>query len=286
MKIISTVAGFARYRPGMPAPVGLVPTMGCLHEGHLSLVKKAREENHSVVASIFVNPTQFGPSDDFNRYPRTFDRDCRLLDDAGADAVFAPAPEAMYPDGYDTWVEVGGITQRLEGAARPRHFRGVATVVLKLLNIVQPDNAYFGQKDAQQALVIHKMARDLNLNVNIQVLPVIRDENGLALSSRNSYLSTSEKAAAGRIPAAFKLAEAMLKEGETSAGLIKDAVTRLLEQEPVLRIEYISIADPCSLEEMETIDRPALLSLAVKAGSTRLIDNTLLAPGWKDSPGQ
>ncbi|MBN1369846.1 MAG: pantoate--beta-alanine ligase [Dehalococcoidaceae bacterium] len=286
MKIITTVAGFARYRPGLAPSVGLVPTMGCLHEGHLSLLKKAREENRSVVASIFVNPAQFGPNEDFSRYPRTFDRDCRLLDDAGVDTVFAPPPEEMYPEGYDTWVEIGGITQRLEGSARPGHFRGVATIVLKLFNIIKPEKAYFGQKDAQQALVIRKMARELNLNISIRVLPIVRDEFGLALSSRNTYLSTGEKTAALQIPAALKLAEKMLGEGKTRTAAIKDAVTRFLEEKPVLRIDYVSIAEPDSLKELETIDRPALLSLAVWAGSTRLIDNIVLTPQQKDSTGR
>jgi len=286
MHVITTAAEFARFRTGAACPVGLVPTMGCLHEGHLSLVERARRDNATAVASIFVNPAQFGPNEDFSRYPRTFDRDCRMLKQAKVDAVFAPAPQEMYPQGYDTWVEAGGITQRLEGAARPGHFRGVATVVLKLFNIVWPDNAYFGQKDAQQAMVIRKMVRDLNLNINIITLPIVRDESGLALSSRNSYLSREEKAAAGRIPACLKLAEKMLAGGQTGAAAIREELARFLEEEPLLRVEYISIAAPDSLEEVETIDRPALLSLAVWAGSTRLIDNTILAPVRKDSPGQ
>jgi len=285
MRVITTAAEFARFRAGAPSPVGLVPTMGCLHAGHLSLVEKARRDNAAAVASIFVNPAQFGPNEDFGRYPRTFDRDCDLLSQAKIDAVFAPPPEEIYPQGYDTWVEVGGITQRLEGAARPGHFRGVATVVLKLFNIVRPDNAYFGQKDAQQVLVIRKMARDLNLDINIITLPIVRDESGLALSSRNTYLSREEKTAAGRIPAALKLAESMLAGGENNAVAIREALTRFLEEDPVLRIEYISIADQDSLEELESIGQPALLSLAVWAGGTRLIDNTILAPTRKDSAG-
>jgi len=285
MRVITTAAEFARFRAGAPSPVGLVPTMGCLHAGHLSLVEKARQDNAAAVASIFVNPAQFGPNEDFGRYPRTFDRDCDLLSQAKVDAVFAPLPEEMYPQGYDTWVEVGSITQRLEGTARPGHFRGVATVVLKLFNIVRPDNAYFGQKDAQQVLVIRKMARDLNLDINIITLPIVRDESGLALSSRNTYLSREEKTAAGRIPAALKLAESMLAGGENNAGAIREALTRFLEADPALRIEYISIAGPDSLEELESIGQPALLSLAVWAGGTRLIDNTVLAPTRKDSAG-
>lgn len=283
MHVITTAAEFARFRAGAPSPVGLVPTMGCLHAGHLSLMEKARRDNAVAVASIFVNPAQFGPNEDFSRYPRTFDRDCQTLKQAKIDAVFAPPPDEMYPQGYDAWVEVGGITRKLEGAARPGHFRGVATVVLKLFNIVRPDNAYFGQKDAQQALIIRKMVRDLNLNIDIVTLPIVRDESGLALSSRNTYLSKEEKAAAGRIPAALKLAEKMLDSGQADAAAIREELARFLEEEPLLRIEYISIACPNSLVELQTIEQPALLSLAVWAGSTRLIDNTILAPARKDS---
>lgn len=275
MITVSTVEEYKSLLGKIARPVGLVPTMGCLHEGHISLVKVARDENQTVVASVFVNPAQFGPREDFERYPRDLQADSALLENEGVDVLFTPSAAEMYAPGYDTWVEVGTITQMLEGASRPGHFRGVATVVLKLFNIICPDTAYFGQKDAQQVLVIKKMVRELNLGIDIKTLPIIRSEQGLALSSRNKYLSSEEKTSALAIFNSLKLAEKLYAEGERNADSIKNQMEGLLIRAGA-KIDYISIASPDTLEEIETITREALVSLAVFFGSTRLIDNTLL----------
>jgi len=256
--------------------VGFVPTMGYLHDGHLALVKQARAENSVVVASIFVNPTQFGPTEDFKTYPRNTKRDLAMLRKEGADIVFMPSAEDMYPEGYSTWVEVEKVTDRLEGSYRPGHFKGVTTVVAKLFNIVEPTRAYFGQKDAQQALVIKKMVADLNMNLEVIVAPTVRESDGLAMSSRNIYLNPQERQAATVLFKALTLAQNMLTKGDRNAESIRQKMTALISKEPLAKIEYVSIADAETLEELSKIDRPALASLAVRIGKTRLIDNILL----------
>lgn len=256
--------------------VGFVPTMGYLHEGHLELVRRARAENSVVVVSIFVNPTQFGPTEDFNRYPRDIPRDLGLLEQVGTDIVFIPSAEEMYPSGFNTWVVVEKVTERLEGKSRPGHFRGVATVVAKLFNIVEPTRAYFGQKDAQQVVVIKKMVSDLNMNLEIVVVPTVRESDGLAMSSRNVYLNPQERQAATVLFRALSLAESMWRKGERDAETIRQAMVSLIKEEPLAEIDYVSIAHPETLEELATIDGPALASLAVRIGKTRLIDNMVL----------
>ena len=276
MKVIETIAEMRKARHLVSDPVGLVPTMGYLHEGHLSLVRLACKENSLVVVSIFVNPTQFGPSEDLASYPRDMARDLRLLEQEGTDLVFAPSAEEVYTKGFSTWVDVEKVTERLEGVSRPGHFRGVATVVAKLFNIVQPDNAYFGQKDAQQAVVIKKMAAELNMNLNIVLGPTIREKDGLALSSRNSYLNPEERQAASVLYKALTQAKKLWQQGETNADTIRREMRLLIQQEPLAQEDYVSIADASTLEELSIIDRPALASLAVRIGKTRLIDNLQL----------
>jgi len=280
MNVIETVAGMEAERAGMAGSVGFVPTMGYLHEGHISLVCRARADNDHVIASIFVNPTQFGPGEDYDRYPRDPERDLRLLEGEHVDVVFAPTVEEMYPPGFDDWVEVHGLlVSRLEGAARPGHFRGVTTVVARLFRIVRPHRAYFGQKDAQQLRVIRQMVRDLALPVEIVPLPTVRDVDGLALSSRNVYLSPKEREAALVLPRALALAQEMFQEqGVRDAGLVRSSLERYIRRVPGVNLEYVSIADEETLEELDAIDRPALVLLAARVGFTRLIDNTLLVP--------
>ncbi|MGA2368548.1 MAG: pantoate--beta-alanine ligase [Dehalococcoidia bacterium] len=256
--------------------VGFVPTMGYLHEGHLELVRQAKNENHVAVVSLFVNPAQFAPHEDFKSYPRDLDRDLALLESIGTDIVFIPGDKDMYPAGYDTWVEVKGITQTLEGRSRPTHFQGVTTVCNKLFNIVQPNRAYFGQKDAQQTLVIEKMVADLNMNLEIVVAPTVREKDGLAMSSRNTYLTAEERAAAPVLYKALQLASDMYGKGERDAILIKNAMTRLISAVPAGKIDYISIADIETLREVNAIRGRVLVSLAVKLGKPRLIDNIIL----------
>lgn len=275
MITVGTIEEYKRHLGKFARPMGLVATMGYLHEGHLSLVRAARAENQTVAASIFVNPAQFGPGEDFERYPRDMAGDSSLLEKEGVDVLFAPRADEMYTPDHNTWVKVGTVTERLEGASRPGHFRGVATVVLKLFNIICPDTAYFGQKDAQQVLVIKKMVRDLNLGIDIKTMPIIRSADGLALSSRNKYLSPDEKASALAIFNSLKLAEKLFAEGARQSELIKKQVERVLTGAGA-KIDYISVASPDTLEELETISQGALLSLAVYFGSTRLIDNILL----------
>ncbi|MFH1003869.1 MAG: pantoate--beta-alanine ligase [Chloroflexota bacterium] len=276
MKVIETIAGMKSQRLRLAEPVGLVPTMGYLHQGHLSLVRQARAENASVVVSIFVNPTQFGPREDLAGYPRDLQRDLAMLEQAGTDVVFMPANAEMYPPQFDSWVEVGTITRPLEGAARPGHFRGVTTVVAKLFNIVRPGRAYFGQKDAQQAAVITKMVADLDMNLAVVTLPTVREPDGLAMSSRNSYLSPEERRAATVLYRALCLARERWQQGETDAGRLRREMTALIEQEPLASIDYVSLADAATLAELERVAPPALVSLAVKIGRTRLIDNIVL----------
>jgi len=276
MEIVRTITEMKALRKQCRASVGFVPTMGYLHAGHLSLVKRARDENSTVAVSIFVNPTQFGPTEDLKTYPRELQRDLDLLENEKTDIVFAPSEEEMYPKGYNSWVEVGQVTERLEGSCRPGHFRGVATVVAKLFNIVEPSRAYFGQKDAQQAIVIKKMVRDLDMNLEIVVAPTVRENYGLAMSSRNVYLNPEERQAASVLFRALTRARGLWERGEKDCGSLRQEMLALVGQEPLARIEYISIADPQTLEELSRMDRPALASLAVKFGKTRLIDNILL----------
>jgi len=280
MRVAKTLAEFRELRAELPSPVGFVPTMGYLHDGHLSLARMARTDCASVVASIFVNPTQFAPNEDLDAYPRDLARDLELLEGIGTDLVLAPDDNAeIYPEHDSTWVTVENLTQRLEGGSRPTHFRGVATVVTKLFNIVQPDRAYFGQKDAQQALVIRRMVRDLMMPIQLILGPTIREPDGLAMSSRNAYLEPDQRAAAVILRKALDLAEHLYNEGERDATTIRQAMMALLDAEPLAQPDYVSIASIDTLEELERIEAQALVSLAVKIGLPRLIDNTVLPPG-------
>lgn len=279
MHISRTVADVRAARSGAPAPVGLVPTMGALHDGHLSLVKRARDECATVIASLFVNPTQFGPNEDFDRYPRDEATDVALLERYGVDFVFAPSVDEMYVQGDATTVRVAGVAERLEGAQRPGHFDGVATVVTKLLNIVQPDRAYFGEKDAQQLLVIRKLARETYLPVEIVGCPTVREADGLALSSRNAFLSAEERRQALSISAGLGRARREFKAGERDPDRLRALVRTVIEAQPLAAIDYVSLADTGTLDELDgPLQRPALLSLAVRFGGTRLIDNVTLDP--------
>jgi len=276
MRVAKTIAEARALRQKLGGTVGFVPTMGYLHEGHLALVKQARIGNSAVLVSIYVNPTQFGPREDFGAYPRDLNRDLELLRGEGVDIVFVPSDGEMYPAEFSSWVDVGNVTGRLEGASRPGHLRGVATVVAKLFNIVQPTKAYFGQKDAQQAVVIKRMVADLNMGIEIVVVPTVRESDGLAMSSRNSYLSPGERQAATILLKALTLAWQLRQGGEKDAGKIRRQMTSLVQKEPLARIDYVSIADAETLEELNSIDHPSLASLAVRIGKTRLIDNMLL----------
>ena len=276
MQVLHSVAPLREALKGLPRPLGLVPTMGSLHEGHLALVRRARQENATAAVSIFVNPAQFGPHEDLQSYPRDLDRDLRLLARERMDLVFAPATEEVYPSAFDTWVEVGALARRLEGEFRPGHFRGVCTVVLKLFNLLLPDRAYFGQKDAQQALVVRRMAQDLGLGVEIIAVPTVREPDGLALSSRNAYLAPAQRQAALVLCRALSLARQRFEDGARDAPAIRKEMQALIDAEPLAQADYVSIADADTLEELEALDRPALVSLAVRIGKTRLIDNILL----------
>jgi pantoate--beta-alanine ligase len=278
MEVVATTEEMRETRQNLTGSLGFVPTMGYLHDGHLELVRRARAENQHVVVSIFVNPAQFGPGEDFKAYPRDPERDLALLNEEYTDIVFMPHATEIYPAGFDTRIEVGKITERLEGAARPGHFRGVATVVAKLFNIVQPTRAYFGQKDAQQLAVIRKMVADLGMDLEIVAVPTVREEDGLAMSSRNVYLDEQERESALVLIKSLRLANKLFKGGERDASVIRREMTSLIQGEPRAKIEYISVADAGTLEELEVIDRPAVVSLAVKIGRTRLIDNTTLTP--------
>jgi len=276
MRVVETIAEMKKVRRTLKRPVGFVPTMGFLHEGHIAGVLAAKKENESVVVSIFVNPTQFGPREDLASYPRDLPRDLAMLEKAGTDIVFVPESGEIYPPGYDTWVDVDKLTKRLEGAARPIHFRGVTTVVAKLFNIVEADNNYFGQKDAQQVLVIQKMVADLNMNTRVVVFPTVREPDGLAMSSRNTYLTPEQRKAAPVLYRSLLLARDMYDKGERDAEKIRRAMTELIRTEPQGQIDYVSIADTQTLEELDTIKAKALVSLAVKIGKPRLIDNIVL----------
>ena len=276
MKILTTIADISAARQQAARPLGLVPTMGYLHAGHLALVKQARREAETVVASIFVNPAQFGPNEDLSSYPRDMDRDLALLEQEGVDIVFAPSVEEMYPPGYDTYVEFQGLTSRLEGERRPGHFRGVATVVTKLFTIVRPDRAYFGQKDGQQAILVRRMAEDLNLGTEIVVVPTVREADGLALSSRNVYLTEEERRAAPVLYQALGRVKELWGQGSRDAEMLRSEMLAVVQGQPLAQMDYVSIADRATLEELQRIDRPAMVSLAVRFGRARLIDNILL----------
>jgi pantoate--beta-alanine ligase len=257
--------------------VGLVPTMGALHEGHLSLVREARRMCDVVVVSVFVNPAQFGPGEDFERYPRDLTKDTALLTDYNVDYIFAPTVEEIYPKGFSTYVNVEGLSEQLEGASRPGHFRGVATVVTILLNTVRPDFAFFGQKDAQQALIIRRLVKDLAFDAEIVILPIVREDSGLAISSRNLYLTPDEQNSATVIHKALKQAKHAFKEGERNAHRIMDVVRNTIDAEPRARLDYVTVADAETLERIDRIDeRPTLIAVAAYVGKTRLIDNTIL----------
>jgi len=276
MKIVETIADLKKLRPNLPGPVGFVPTMGYLHEGHLVLVRQARAENASVAVSIFVNPTQFGPQEDFKQYPRDPKSDLALLEGEGVDLVFMPSVDEMYPPGFNSWVEVGKLAERLEGASRPGHFRGVATVVARLFDLVGPDRAYFGQKDAQQLLVIQKMVADLDMNLEVVAVPTVREADGLAMSSRNTYLDPEERKQATVLYQALTLAQKLYSDGEKDARAIRRQMTALIQQQPLADIDYISIADAETLDELDELKPPALVSMAVRIGKTRLIDNVVV----------
>ena len=277
MRVISTVAEFKEARRQIRGTVGFVPTMGYLHEGHLFLARRAKAENNVSVVSIFVNPTQFGPKEDFARYPRDPERDLDMLEKEKTDLVLMPPVEEMYPAGTNTWVDVEEVTEKLEGAARPGHFRGVATVVAKLFNVVEPTKAYFGQKDAQQVVVIQKMVTDLNMNLEVVVVPTQRESDGLAMSSRNVYLNPQERQAAVVLWRSMKLAQGLWQKGERDAEKMRHEIVALIKKEPLARIDYVSIADPRTLNELSQIKGSALVSMAVYVGKTRLIDNITLA---------
>ena len=276
MRTLRAIAEFRMARRGL-GEVGVVPTMGFLHEGHLSLVRRAKAECGTAAVTIFVNPTQFAPHEDFTRYPRALERDLELVQAAGADLVFAPGAGEIYPEGFDTRIDVGQVTTRLEGAVRPSHFAGVATVVAKLLNITGATRAYFGQKDAQQTVVIRRLVRDLNIPSEIVVCPTVREADGLAMSSRNTYLAPDQRARATVLYRALKAAEALADEGETRAEALRDLVRRILAEVANDGVDYVSVAHPDTLEELDDISAGALISLAVRFGETRLLDNVMLA---------
>jgi pantoate--beta-alanine ligase len=276
MIVVETIEELRLARASLDAPIGYVPTMGYLHEGHLSLVRAAHQDCASVVVSIYVNPTQFGPQEDFSKYPRDLKRDLDLLQAENVDLVWTPTDKAMYPDGYQTWVMVERVTKPLEGAIRQGHFRGVTTVVTKLFNAVQPHKAFFGQKDAQQAAVIQRMTLDLNFPVEIVVCPIVREPDGLAMSSRNVYLNTQERRAAVVLSRGLFNAEAAFRAGERNASTLREIVLDTLAAEPLVKVQYVSCADPDNLLELDgKIDR-GLISLAVYVGRTRLIDNVMV----------
>ncbi len=282
VEIIRDVSEMAR-RAGVLGREGtgpaLVPTMGCLHEGHLSLIRLARSLRPMVVVSIFVNPTQFAPGEDFERYPRALENDCRQVEGAGGRIVFAPTADGMYPPGFQSHVEVDDLTRSLCGPRRPGHFRGVATVVLKLLNIVRPEVAVFGEKDWQQLAVIRRLVRDLNVPVEIVGHPLVREADGLALSSRNAYLSPEERRRALCLYRALQAGRETVRAGEREAQRVRRVMRRIVEETPGTSIEYVAAADPETLAELDRISGPVLLALAVRVGATRLIDNLLVGPG-------
>jgi pantoate--beta-alanine ligase len=266
--------------------IGLVPTMGALHEGHLSLVREARRMCDIVVVSVFVNPTQFAPGEDFEKYPRDLTKDTALLTDYNVDYIFAPTPDEIYPKGFATYVNVEGLSEQLEGGSRPGHFRGVATIVTILLNTVRPDFAFFGQKDAQQALIIRRLVKDLAFDTEIVLLPTVREDSGLAISSRNLYLNSDEQQAASVIHQALMRAKTAYKEGERSPGRLEILVRSTIELEPRARVDYVNVVDAETLEHLDKLDdRTILIAVAAYIGKTRLIDNTILNKTKKELVG-
>ena len=279
MRIVETCTEMAALCRTVHRPLGLVPTMGALHDGHLSLVRQARADSETMAASIFVNPSQFGPNEDFAKYPRNFESDLQLLEENGTDLVFAPPPEEVYPDGFDTWVEPGSVAQGMEGAARPGHFRGVATVVAKLFTITRPDRAYFGQKDGQQVAVIRKMNADLNLGVDVVTMPTIREPDGLALSSRNAYLSAEERETAPAVYRALCAAEDVWRRGERDAQRIQRAANNILSREALIdAVDYVGIVNAETMRPLATVHdgERVMIAIAVRLGAVRLIDNVVL----------
>ena len=276
MRVLESLGELRQTRASLPEPVGLVPTMGFLHDGHLSLVEKARQECRTVAVSIFVNPTQFGPTEDLAAYPRDLPRDLASLEAAGVDLVWTPAPEVIYPSGFQTWVTVEGVSQGLEGERRPGHFRGVATIVTKLLHVFQPQRAYFGQKDAQQAAVIRRLTADLDFPTEIVVCPTVREPDGLAMSSRNTYLDPGERRAATVLYRALEAGRRAYAAGERDADRLRQILQTVLAEEPRAEVQYVSAADPDTLQEVHGPVESALLSLAVFIGKTRLIDNVVV----------
>ena len=279
MEVITTCAEMSALCRDAARPLGLVPTMGALHDGHLSLTRQARADSTTMAVSIFVNPAQFGPNEDFAHYPRTMERDLELLEERGADFVFAPPPDEIYPAGFDTWIEPGTLAEGMEGAVRPGHFRGVATVVAKLFTITRPDYAYFGQKDGQQVAVIRKLNADLNLGVSVVTMPTIREPDGLALSSRNAYLTPERRAAAPAVYRALSAAQSLWAAGEQDAERLLAAAMAVLQAEPLLEsIDYISIVDTDTMAALPAVEcgRRAMIAVAVRLGAVRLIDNVVL----------
>jgi len=276
MKVVNSLDELKAALLSLEPVIGLVPTMGYLHEGHLSLIRRAKDEGKSTVVSIFVNPTQFGPNEDLSKYPRDLERDLSLIRSLGVDLVWTPTPEIMYPQGYQTWVEVDALTKRLEGAMRPGHFKGVTTVVAKLFNAVQPQRAYFGQKDAQQAAVIRQMTKDLNFPIEVIVCPTVRETDGLAMSSRNKYLEGDNRRAATVLFRALSVAKDTYNKGERNAEKLRTIMKDSLASEPRAQMQYVSCADYDTLGELDVIKGKTLLSMAVLFGKTRLIDNFVL----------
>lgn len=278
MRTVSSLSDLRAARLSLKGTVGLVPTMGYLHEGHLSLVRQAKAECDHVIVSIFVNPTQFGPKEDLSKYPRDLERDLELLSSLPAQEILVwnPSAEVMYPPGYQTWVEVEALTNPLEGAMRPGHFKGVTTVVAKLFNATQPDKAYFGQKDAQQAAVIRRMAVDLSFPLEVIICPTVREADGLAMSSRNKYLNETERQAATVLFRALSAAKQLYESGEREAEALRRKMREVIEAEPLVQMQYVSCADYDSLEELDVVKGKSLLSMAVFVGKTRLIDNFVL----------
>ena len=279
MRVVTEGREARRLRRELRGSVGLVPTMGALHDGHLSLVRAARAGNDAVAASIFVNPAQFGPGEDLAKYPRSLAKDLARLDAEGVDLVFAPEAASVYPPGFQTWVVPGPLAEPLEGARRPGHFRGVLTVVSKLFHVIEPDRAYFGQKDAQQAILIRRMAADLDFSVGIVVCPIVRERDGLALSSRNDYLTPEERHAAPVLFRSLRAVSAAWGAGERGGERLRETARAVLATEPLAAPDYVSAADPETLAEIGTATGPALVSMAVRFGSTRLLDNILLPEG-------
>ena len=282
MRIIHTIAEYQEARRSLQGSLGLAPTMGYLHEGHLSLVRRARDENDSCAAWIFVNPLQFGPSEDYERYPRDEARDVALLEQEGVDLLFMPSAEEIYPPGFSTYVEEQGVSEQLEGRVRPGHFRGVATVVLKFFNIMTPSRAYFGQKDAQQVVVLKKLVRDLNLPVELVICPTVREPDGLAMSSRNAYLTPEERAAAPVLYRALTVAQDAWSMGQTSADKLRFAMMGVISSHQLATLDYVSIAHPETLKELDVTEEGALVSGAIQFSKARLVDNVIL--GQSDKP--